>query len=191
MSNCKLCLLYPLIGVNPETDVLTLGFRVSTYKEGSIAVGPIDHLAFIPDAMKEVVRVFEAYFRASNRKAYNPEDHSGFWRQVLVRTNLLGETMAIVAIHPQNLSPEELLTLKNELKTVAEENKIVSLYFQAMGPKKPGEEPPLEHLMGTTHLVEKLCGLEFSISPQAFFQVKLTLNTYSVTNTSMGCSFFF
>lgn len=160
-----------LIGVNPETDELTLGFRVSTYKEGSYAVGPVSHLAFISDAMREIVGVFEAHFRTSGRKPYNPEDHSGFWRQVLVRTNLAGEILAIVQVHPQCLSVEELQSVKNDLKKVAEANKVVSLYFEAVGPKKAGEDPPLEHVMGSTHLVEKLCGLEFSISPLAFFQV--------------------
>lgn len=159
------------VGVNPETDELTLGFRVSTYKEGSYAVGPVSHLAFISDAMREIVGVFEAHFRASGRKPYNPEDHSGFWRQVLVRTNLAGEVLAVVQVHPQNLSVEELESVKNDLKKVAEANKVISLYFEAVGPKKPGEDPPLEHVMGSTHLVEKLCGLEFSISPLAFFQV--------------------
>ncbi|XP_057378243.1 tRNA (uracil-5-)-methyltransferase homolog A-like [Daphnia carinata] len=159
------------VGVNPETDELTLGFRVSTYKEGSYAVGPVSHLAFISDAMREIVSVFEAHFRASGRKPYNPEDHSGFWRQVLVRTNLAGEVLAVVQVHPQNLSVEELESVKNDLNKVAEANKVVSLYFEAAGPKKPGEDPPLEHVMGSTHLIEKLCGLEFSISPLAFFQV--------------------
>ena len=151
---------------------MALGFRVSSYKEGSVAVGPIDHLAFIPDAMKEVVHVFEAYFRSSGRKAYNPEDHSGFWRQVLVRTNLSGQVLAVVSVHPQNLSPEELSSVKSELKALAEDNKMVSLYFQPVSARKSGEEPPLEHVTGDTHLIEKLCGLEFSISPLAFFQVR-------------------
>ncbi len=157
--------------MNPETDEITLGFRISTYKEGSYAVGPVSHLAFISDAMREAVRVFEEYFRASGRKPYNPEDHSGFWRQVLVRTNLAGEVLAVVQVHPQNLSTEELDSVKSELKKVAEANKIISLYFEAVGPKKSGEDSPPERIMGSTHLVEKLCGLEFSISPLAFFQV--------------------
>jgi tRNA (uracil-5-)-methyltransferase len=62
-------------------------------------------------------------------------------------------------------------SVKSELKKVAEANKIISLYFEAVGPKKSGEDSPPEHIMGSTHLVEKLCGLEFSISPLAFFQV--------------------
>ena len=159
-----------VIGVNPETDELTLGFRVSTYKGGSIAVGPVSHLAFISDAMQKVVSVFEAHFRASGRKAFNPEDHSGFWRQILVRSNLAGEVLVIVMVHPQDLSTEEIESVKNELKSLAEANKIASLYFQAVGKKQSGEDPPLQHVTGATHLVEKLCGLEFTISPLAFFQ---------------------
>lgn len=176
-----------MTGLNPETGELTLGFRISTYKEGSYAVGPISHLEFIPDAMRDIVGVFETHFRSSGRKAYNPEDHSGFWRQVLVRSNLAGEVLAIVAVHPQNLTVEELDSVKNDLKILGEANKnVASLYFQALGPKKSGEDPPLEHVMGSIHLVEKLCGLEFSISPLAFFQVlRFEKNSFSY------CFFFF
>lgn len=177
-----------IAGVNPDTDELTLGFRVSTYKEGSIAVGPISHLAFISDAMQEVVRVFEMHFRASGRKAFNPEDHSGFWRQILVRSNLAGEVLVIVMVHPQDLSTEEMESVKNELKSVAEANKIASLYFQALGKKQSGEDPPLQHITGATNLVEKLCGLEFSISPLAFFQVlyrETTISEIIISNSYM------
>lgn len=139
--------------------------------------------------MRDIVHVFETHFRASGRKAYNPEDSSGFWRQVLVRINLMGEILAVVSVHPQNLSAAELEDMKNELKKVGEASKIKSLFFQAQGPRKSGEEQPLEHILGSTHLVEKLCELEFSISPLAFFQVIqskhcIYFNTYKTLHHS-------
>lgn len=44
-------------GINPENNLPTVGFRIASYKEGSIHVGPIAHLCHLPDAMKKVVLV--------------------------------------------------------------------------------------------------------------------------------------
>jgi hypothetical protein len=38
--------------------------------------------------------------------------------------------------------------------------------------RQAGKElPPLEHLMGETHIYETLLGLKFRVSPEAFFQI--------------------
>lgn len=158
------------VGLNPETNELTVGFRLSSYKRGSFSVGPIDHLPHIPIALKKAVRNFQAHFRNSGKTAFNPEDKSGFWRQVTMRTSLTGDVMATVVVHPQEYTNEEMDHVKEELKSLAQVGKICSLYFQSYSVKK-SEEPPVEHLFGATHLREQLCGLEFSISPQAFFQI--------------------
>ena len=159
------------IGINPESGELTVGFRVSTYKAGSCGVGPISHIPFIPDAIKTTALMFESHFRTSGRKPFDPEDHSGFWRQLLLRTNLEGDVLAIVMVHPQDMKPEEIEEVKDKLRNLVEGSKVTSLYFQAFARKRVDEEPPTHLLAGTPHLVEKLCGLEFSISPLAFFQV--------------------
>lgn len=125
--------------------------------------------------MMEVIPVFEKHFRSSGRAAFNPEDHSGFWRQVTVRTNLQNHVLVMVAVNPLNVTPVEMESVKKELEVLGKENNIHSLYIHLVGQKKSGEEPPLEHILGATHLVERLCDLEFSISPLAFFQVMLIL----------------
>lgn len=159
------------LGLNPETNELTIGFRVSTYKEGSCAVGPACHLAFIPEAMKNTVQLFETYFRNSSREPFNPEDHSGFWRQLLVRANVVGDVLVIVIVNKAGATEEEMNSIKDELKLFAAKNNIGSLYFQELAPRRSGEDPGVEHLFGNVNLIERLCGLEFSISPLAFFQV--------------------
>jgi tRNA (uracil-5-)-methyltransferase len=38
--------------------------------------------------------------------------------------------------------------------------------------REAGKElPPLEHLMGSTHIYETVLGLKFRVSPEAFFQI--------------------
>lgn len=117
------------------------------------------------------MKLFESYFRKSKKSAFNPEDHSGFWRQLLIRVNLIGDVLVIVMVNKAGATDEEMITTKNDLKLFAEAENISSLYFQVLAPRRSGEDPPVEHLSGKTELVERLCDLEFSISPLAFFQV--------------------
>jgi len=45
------------IGKNSEQSKIMIGFRLSTYASGSIAVGPIDDLCHIPENMKIAIKV--------------------------------------------------------------------------------------------------------------------------------------
>ncbi len=140
-----------------------------------MAVGPISHLTFIPDAMKTAVQLFETHFRSSGRKPFDPKDQSGFWRQLLLRSNLEGKILAIVMVHTQNLTTDDMEQVKMDLRSLIDGTIISSLYFQSFGFKNSKEEPPIHHLAGSTHLLEKLCGLEFAISPLASFPVGLLI----------------
>ncbi|KAG7171198.1 tRNA (uracil-5-)-methyltransferase A-like [Homarus americanus] len=48
------------IGINPDNNLPTVGFRIASYKEGSMHVAPVNHLCHLPDQMKRVVTVFLA-----------------------------------------------------------------------------------------------------------------------------------
>lgn len=86
--------------------------------------------------------------------------------------------MLIVAIHPQDLSDEELQKLKSQLRIFFETGKgvdahVTSLYFQLIDKKSTGSETSdsLYHISGTEYIEETLLGIKFRVSPQAFFQV--------------------
>ena len=159
--------------MNPETEQLTVGFR---NKKGSCAVGPVAHLAFIPDAMKTAVELFETHFKSSGRQPYEPDRNpSGFWRQLLLRINSNGQILALVSVHPQDLTDDDMEQVKADLRCLIEGTPISSLHFQSFVSKNPDEEPLIDHLDGSTHLTEKLCGLELAISPLATFPVGLII----------------
>jgi hypothetical protein len=46
---------------------------------------------------------------------YNPVDHSGYWKTILVRTNVKGEAMVCVGAHCQSLTEEEVDAWKAEI----------------------------------------------------------------------------
>lgn len=166
------------VGRNPEGDKVVIGFRLSSYAAGSTAVGPVDDLCHIPAKMKKVVRVLEEFMQNSELKPFHPVDHSGYWRQVTVRTTLGDDLMVMVGIQSQDLSAERLEELKSQLRDFFEtgkgvEARVTSLYLQAMTKKSADREngDNIHHISGTKYIEETLLGMKFRVSPQAFFQV--------------------
>lgn len=166
------------VGINEETGERTVGFRLGSYVQGFTGVGPVDCLRHIPDRMKEAAKAFEKYVRSSDLGVFNPETHEGYWRQLMARLSTgTDQLMLVVGMHPQSLSEEELHTVKEQLKSFFTQGEgkncnVASLYFQHIMRRQAGKElPPLEHLMGETHIYETLLGLKFRVSPEAFFQI--------------------
>ncbi|XP_076473959.1 tRNA (uracil-5-)-methyltransferase homolog A isoform X2 [Bombus vancouverensis nearcticus] len=152
------------VGKSEKENEVVIGFRLSSYAAGSTAVGPIDNLCHIPNTMKVLVKVLEEFMKNTELKPFDPVDHSGYWRQVTVRSTLCNDVMVIVGMHPQDLSSEKLEELQLQLKTFFEtgngvQARVTSLYLQIM------------KLNGTKYIEEMLLGMKFRISPQAFFQV--------------------
>ncbi|XP_053981431.1 tRNA (uracil-5-)-methyltransferase homolog A-like [Hylaeus volcanicus] len=165
------------VGRSNDGDKVTVGFRLSSYAAGSTAVGPIDDLCHIPMKMRTVAKVLEEFIENSQLNPFQPVDHSGYWRQVTVRTSLSGNLMVIVGMHPQDLSSERLEELRSQLKDFFETGKgatagVTSLYFQTMNKNVNGENRDnLYHISGTKYIEETLLGMKFRVSPLAFFQV--------------------
>lgn len=84
----------------------------------------------------EKLQIFESFVRSSDLKVFNPELHTGHFRQVMMRT-AKDQLMVVVGIHPQDLSDEKLAHFKAELvkffqEGEGEEAKVTSLYYQAI-----------------------------------------------------------
>ena len=57
-----------------------------------------------------LLQAFQSYLDASSYKAFNPENHTGYWKQLALRTSRLGHVMAMVDFHPQQLSQVKCFT---------------------------------------------------------------------------------
>ncbi|XP_064459841.1 tRNA (uracil-5-)-methyltransferase homolog A-like [Ornithodoros turicata] len=165
------------IGPHLQSSRPTVGFRISSYRQGSTSVVEPDQLNNVPLVAKNVTKSFQEYVRGSDKKVFDPETHEGYWRQLTVRTTRKNHVMAIVVIHPQQLTEEEIALEKENLKILftqgpGKECGVTSLYLQRFDKKNSdGEQANFEHIFGTHDIEEVLSGLTFQISPDAFFQV--------------------
>lgn len=127
------------IGMNEETNLPTVGFRMGSYANGTTGVGPIDDLVHIPDAMKNAAKIFEKFVRSSDLSIFNPEHHTGHFRQVTMRV-AQHQLMLVVGIHPQDLTEDKLANFKRDLVEffaagAGKDANVTSLYYQAITKK--------------------------------------------------------
>lgn len=164
--------------MNNETVV---GFRLGSYATGFTEVGEIGELKQIPEVMKGAVKAFQEFVRAQDKlEVFNAEKQTGHFKQLMVRTSELegGQLMLVVGINPQSLTKEELEVFAGDLVKFfgadggGKDVPVTSLYWQELKRRDPNQKrDPVHHLMGTTHITDRILGLTFRISPEAFFQV--------------------
>lgn len=158
------------IGTNPESRRLTVGFKLDP-RSGSSDVGPVDHLKHVPSQMKFVVKQLEIYLRNTPYKHFDYQTGEGSWVSAIVRITQRHETMVILNFVAQSISSVELNGVKNKLRQNFEfgdgaQCNITSLYFSEKSRTGPGS---LDNLYGSDTISEALFGLEFLISPRAYF----------------------
>ena len=167
------------IGRHPESNEPVVGFRLASYRKGSVAVVEIDHLPIVSDEMKSVVKHFEQFVRTSKFEPFDNVSQKGNWKQLTVRQGFgTGDLLVWTILHPQGITQDDQDQLKADLKAHFEtfEPKVTSLNIQFFGQRMKGQGqgndlPPVMCLNGEGSIKEKLMDLEFKVSPQAFFQV--------------------
>lgn len=134
-----------------------------------------DTIGIIKDSHKALAKDFENYIRQSSLDACINFSDGGHWRNIVVRSNMKEELMAVVIIHPQQLSVEQKEKEQKKLKEYflsLEPRKydLKSLYFQECPHTRcTSKESPFQLLFGNGYLYEKLNNLQFKISPESFF----------------------
>ncbi|XP_047206838.1 tRNA (uracil(54)-C(5))-methyltransferase homolog-B isoform X3 [Girardinichthys multiradiatus] len=158
---------------NPKT----VGLYVGTGRQGNIVCVNADHLLNMPEKHKLVARCYQDFIRLSSLDPCLLFHTGGHWREITVRTNAQGHTMAIVYFHPQKLTAEEVAVHKEELveyftRGPGSACQLDSLFFQESTMTRcTHEESPYQLLHGQPHIYEEVLGFKFRISADAFFQV--------------------
>ena len=129
------------VGHNPETNEVAVGFRLASYKKGSIAVVGVADIPIVSEVMKAVVTSFESFVRTSGwyfglfdhadyeensihqpsfnflkgLKPFNNISQIGHWKQLTVRTSRNGDVMVWAILHPQNMTDDDKKKLKEKI----------------------------------------------------------------------------
>jgi len=170
--------------------LVSVGFRLSSYKGGSVEVvsvasleDPASTLPHVPARMIEIARRLELYIRASGVMPYCTVERRGHWRSVMMRTSRGGdleagaedgEMMVVVSLDPGSLDLTTLDRIRGDLRQLFSDSGEVTSLFLHLSParREAGHQDPAPELLsGTPAIQEVLLGRKFSISPQAFFQV--------------------
>lgn len=172
----------------------SLGFRVSSYKQGLLVASP-EGCPHVPPPMVEIVKLFVEHIRQSELTVYDQYHHSGVWRLLTVRySERTNEMILMLCVSLKGISDEiwsnekQILVEKlskltlyktNNLNSTDKDNQLVQIPiiikgFQLQvydGLSVPLADHPVETLFGEDSIVEEMNGCRFKISPQAFFQV--------------------
>nr|XP_043901222.1 tRNA (uracil(54)-C(5))-methyltransferase homolog-B isoform X1 [Solea senegalensis] len=160
-----------------DGNAKTVGFYVGTWRQRNIICVNGDHLLNMPEKHKLVARCYQNFLRLSSLEPCLLFHTGGHWREITVRTNTEGHTMAIVYFHPQTLTPDEVAVNKADLvdyftKGPGSVCQLDSLFFQETNMTRcTHEESPYHLLHGQPHIYDEVLGFKFRISPDAFFQV--------------------
>lgn len=143
---------------NPKT----VGFYVGTGREGTIVCVNGDHLLNMPEKHKLVARCYQDFIRLSSLDPCLLFHTGGHWREVTVRTNAEGHTMAVIYFHPQTLTPEQVAIHKADLLDYFTRGpgsvcQLDSLFFQESSMTRcTHEESPYQLLHGQPHIYEEV-----------------------------------
>lgn len=158
----------------------TVGFRLGSYKDGSLQVAPIESCPLVPSAMVKVATSVQEYLKCQSKlKPFDQFSHRGNYKQLTVRTNSAGSSLALLQADCSGLSAEdvsgELQQLKNYFDTSACDLNLISLYFENVTSGQSKGINRLQLVAGDASLTENITvcerKLSFKISPDAFFQI--------------------
>ena len=129
---------------------------------------PVEDCPIAKAESNQINRTVLQWMQEYNIPAYDEELHSGLIRHIVSRVNSFGESMCIVVSRSGDMPHTDKLIelLRSNVPNIIS---IVINVQSERGNRILGDSCRI--LYGEKHIKEKLCGLEFFISPLSFFQI--------------------
>ncbi len=138
------------------------------YKKKSHEIVPIEKCYLQSDEITEIIKFIKNLSNELKVSIYNELTGKGMLRHVLVRKNYKDEFMVVLVTNGSNFNNSDII-----VKKIVDKFPNVKSIYQNINMKKNniilGEHSKL--LYGVKTLEEKICGLTFDVSYQAFFQI--------------------
>lgn len=146
------------------TDQRALGFHIPTMLD---KVLDIKKCYLQEDPSNDIRLAIKEYSIKKNLTYYDPRNHEGFLRNLIIRTSLTGEIMVIIIFsHDEKRKREDLL------KFVSGEFPQITSLFYIINPKFNDTitDQEVKLFKGKDHIFEQMEDLVFKIGPKSFYQ---------------------
>lgn len=75
-----------------------MGFQLGSYSAGVVTIVEPTKAAIVPPHVIEAMAILQSCLRESKLSHFDRVQHTGFFRQVVVRTTVQNETMALLQV---------------------------------------------------------------------------------------------
>lgn len=137
------------------------------------------------DPSNAIRNTIKAFANAHQMPFFNPKDHSGWLRTLMIRTSSTGEIMVLLQLFHEDKPNREKL-LNHLIETFPE---ITSLLYVING--KPNDTIYDQEVIcyhGRDYILEEMEGLQFSINAKSFYQTnsEQAYQLYAITRDFAG-----
>lgn len=144
------------------------GKGVGFFAKRSHQIVPIEDCLTQPESCVQVIETFNALLKDGCFELYDEQQHTGFLRGIVQRTNEQGENMIVIVGNGKKLKHKDKI-LQAITERIPDVRSIYLNVNTTRGNAVLGRENHL--LLGTPQIEERIGDLSFLISPNSFFQV--------------------
>ncbi|MFN0276074.1 MAG: 23S rRNA (uracil(1939)-C(5))-methyltransferase RlmD [Chitinophagales bacterium] len=155
---------HPEQNLEKKTQTNALGFHVPGRFD---KVLNIEYCYLQAAPSNEIRLATRAYALLHRLTFYDLKEHTGFFRNIIIRTTTTGECMLIMIVADDK--PEVVIPFMQHMQTTFPE--ITSLYYSIN--KKRNDflyDLEMTHFAGATHITEQIENVKYCLGPKSFFQ---------------------
>ena len=163
-------------------DEQSLGFRISSFDEGTLVDLPIAG-GTCPLLVCKIAQCIHEFLQNSPLEIYNLKEHNGVWRLCTIRYSKRSKELSVflvvclIGVEGNIWSNEcnRLQTILSNFKDDNDDNNMNVVtgccYVVYNGASVAPTDLPVHTIFGNTEVTEYICGGKFKIAHSAFFQV--------------------
>ncbi len=166
---------FSAVGYNREKDENYDGFALGFKKRGQwLAVEPLQKDSGLFDKeLEDAMPKIQAFFRDRNHSGWHGKHHSGFCRFLMVKKSYATNSLLVnLTTSSSELDRFDKKGFTALIKDILGDRLAGLLHTvnDDLGDRPNATDGEREVLYGKGELIENICGLEFRISPESFFQ---------------------